>query len=123
MRNGPTVSMICRQCRIGGAQMRNGLARLEAVAGHGRRSNSGPAPTAAAPSISSMRRLVDDAAIGREAAHLAVGAQHAVAGHDDGDGIAAERLADLARLVRHAQPLGDLAIGQVWPGGMVRATS
>src|SRR5689334_6589031 len=33
----------------------------------------------------------------REPAHLAIGAQHAMAGHDDGDGVLAHRLADLAR--------------------------
>src|SRR3954470_8215 len=55
--------------------------------------------------------LGGDAAVGGEAAHLAVGAQHAMAGHDDGDRVAAHRLADLARFVRHAKALGDLAIG------------
>src|SRR5690349_8231132 len=35
----------------------------------------------------------------REAAHLAVGTEHAMTGHDDGDRVAAHRLADLARFV------------------------
>src|SRR5258707_15776340 len=34
-----------------------------------------------------------------------------MAGQDDGDGVAAERLADLARFVRRAELLGDLAVG------------
>src|SRR5262249_9026257 len=51
-----------------------------------------------------------DAARGREAAHLAIGGQHAMAGHDDGDRIAAQRLADFARFLRRAQPPGDLAV-------------
>src|SRR5215212_7077409 len=55
--------------------------------------------------------LGGDAAVGREAAHLAVGAQHAMAGHDDGDRVAAHRLANLTRFVRHAEALGDLAVG------------
>src|SRR5260221_13619733 len=55
--------------------------------------------------------LGGDAAVGREAAHLAVGAQYAMAGHDDGDRVATHRLADLSRFVRDAKTLGDLAIG------------
>src|SRR6185503_11203589 len=54
-----------------------------------------------------------DAAGGREAAHLAVGRQHAMARHDDGDRIFAEGRADLACLLGlGADALGDLAVGQ-----------
>ena len=38
--------------------------------------------------------------------------QHAVAGHDDGEGVAPERLAHRARRARLAEPLRDLAIAQ-----------
>src|SRR5512142_1312620 len=52
-----------------------------------------------------------DTAICRGAAHLAVGSEHAMARHDDGDGVLAHRLADLARFVRLAEAPGDLAVG------------
>src|SRR3954453_12283253 len=55
--------------------------------------------------------LGGDAAVGREAAHLAVGPQHAMAGHDDRNRVLAHRLADLARFVRFAKAPGDLAVG------------
>src|SRR6185436_18249408 len=46
----------------------------------------------------------------REAAHLAVGTEHAMARHDDGDRVLAHRLADLARFVWDAEAPGDLAV-------------
>src|SRR5437868_146202 len=52
-----------------------------------------------------------DAAWRREAAGLAAGRQHAVAGHDDRIGIAAQGLADLAGEMQPAHLLGDVAIG------------
>src|SRR6202140_193033 len=52
-----------------------------------------------------------DTAIGGEAAGLAAGGEHAVARHHDRTGIAPERLADIARQLDAAEPLGDVAIG------------
>ncbi len=53
----------------------------------------------------------DDPAIGGEADEAVVGADDAVAGHDDRKRVAPERLADGARGVRLADGAGDLAIG------------
>src|SRR5260370_16772891 len=57
---GPGLVDDPRQRRVGLAQMSDGNCRREAEFGHRyfSRSNSGPAPTADAPSISRMRRLV-----------------------------------------------------------------
>src|SRR5258708_2389364 len=111
MRNGPIESMI--EASAGSA------ARRWAMAFRGLKPNSAIEPVEQRPRADGARffdlkhaPLGGDATIGREAAHLAVGTQHAMAGHDDGHRIAAERLADLARFVRHAEALGDLAVGQ-----------
>ena len=77
-----------------------------------------------ASSIEQIRRVIDhrafdrqhlelghDAAIGGKSAGLAAGGEHAVAGHHDRTGIAPERLADIARQLDAAEPLGDIAIG------------
>src|SRR5580704_13218237 len=76
-------------------------------------------------SIEQTRRMVDhrafdrehfelghDAAIGGEAAGLAAGGEHAVARHHDRTGIAPERLADIARQLDAAEPLGDITVSE-----------
>ena len=98
------------QRRIGLAQMGDGALGIEAEARH-RWLEQRPGGKRRGALDLEDAPLGGDAARRREAAHLAVGAQHAMAGHDDGDGIAPQRLADLARFVRHAQTLGDLAVG------------
>src|ERR1700694_2815259 len=97
--------------------------------------DSGPAPQVGncrpkahpgmtASSVEQARRVIDhrtfdgehfefghNPAIGGESAGLAAGGQHAVAGHHNRTGIAPERLADIARQLDAAEPLGDIAIG------------
>src|SRR5260370_34224847 len=98
MPKGPAASM--RRARPGSAFLRWRVALA------GSKPNSAIAPLQAGEQrpCADCRGALDledaplggDAAIGREAAHLAVGAQHAMAGHDDGDRVLAHRLADLA---------------------------
>ena len=53
-----------------------------------------------------------DAAVGGEAAHLAAGGEHAMAGHDDRERVAAEGLADGACGARRAGACCDVAVGE-----------
>ena len=68
-------------------------------------------------------QLRRDAAAGREAAELAAGGEHAMAGHDDRERVLPERLADVAGEAGLAEPRGDLAVGQRRAGPIDRAIS
>src|SRR5712692_7461189 len=58
-------------------------------------------------------QLRRDAAARRESAGLAVGREHPVARHDDGDRILTERLSDVPRRLRRlAEPCRNLAVGE-----------
>ena len=57
-------------------------------------------------------QLRRDAAVRREAAELAAGREHAVAGHDDRERVAPEGLTHGARGAGRADPSGDLAVGE-----------
>src|SRR5581483_8689217 len=55
-------------------------------------------------------QLRGDAAVGGEAAQLAVGGEHAMTGDDDGERIAAEGLSNRARGAGNAELCGDVAV-------------
>src|SRR5450631_129988 len=76
-------------------------------------------------SIEQTRRVVDhrafdgehfelchDAAIGGKSAGFAAGGEHAMAGHNDRTRVAPECLADIARQLDAAEPLGDIAVSE-----------
>ena len=95
-----------RQRRVGRAHVRDRDARIEAE----------PAADREAVHLRALDRehaeLRAGAAVGGEAAHLAAGGEHAMAGHDDRERVAAEGLADGACGARRAGACRDVAVGE-----------
>ena len=86
-----------RERRIGCAQVGERGVGVEAEAGRRRRTSAALCRRRAAPSIASSAQLGRHAAVGGKTAQPAAGGEHAMAGHDDRERVASERLAHRAR--------------------------